>query len=216
MAESQTSISEPELPPISPRDPSRAVVCSALGIGWGQMYNRQLDKAVLLWIWTAIVLGLGAVLGFAGLLGSRLPRGMVRPPLADWVGDHGGLVLGLWLGLLLMIWAGNVRDAYLSALAINEGRIRIRYGLRRQWVHLLGSQLLGLIPIIGFLFPPGIVAEGIDAAHGRRAPDHKTLIREGGQALLEWALTRIAVYTALGAFALWLLWWALRALKLAP
>lgn len=216
MTSEQTATTEFETPSIPRRDPVRAALCSALGMGWGQLYNRQLDKAVLLWIWTGILVGTGLVLAFAGLLGSRLPRGFTRPPLADWVGDHSGVVLSVWFGLLAVLWAINVRDAHQSARAINAGRVRIRYPLRRQLVHLLGSQLLGFIPVVGFLFPPPIVAEAIDAAHGRRAPDHQTLIREGGQALLEWALTRIAVYAAIGAFVLWALWWVLRAFKMAP
>jgi hypothetical protein len=126
------------------------------------------------------------------------------------------VVFLLWLLSAFALWAVSVRDAYLSADRINSGEIVIRYPLRRQMVHVLGSQLLGFIPVVGFLFPPAVVAEAIDAAHHRRGPDGKRLLREGGQALFEWALTRIAVYALIGGFVVWVAWWVLRAARLAP
>lgn len=202
--------------PISHRSPGRAALLSAACLGAGQVYNRQLDKAVLFWIWGGIHLGAGAMLLVLGLLGSWIPRTWPRPPLGDFIADHAGATCLVWAAAGFLLWAVNIRDARLSAEGINRGDIRIRYGLQRQLVHVLGSQLLGFIPVIGLFFPPGIVAEALDAARARRSPDGRRLLREGGQALFEWTVTRIAFWSLAGFAGLWLLWWLLRILRLAP
>jgi len=191
-------------------------VYSAVGLGWGQIYNKQLEKAVMLWIWSAVLAGTGLLLGLLCLLGNLVPRTWVRPPLGDAIADNAGLTFAIWLLAVGALWVMGIRDALVSAERINRKEIVIRYAMRRQLVHVLASQLLGLIPFAGIFFPPAVVAEAIDVAHQRRSPDGKRLLREGGQAVLEWALTRAAVY-AFGAFTvIWVLWWILRCLKLAP
>jgi hypothetical protein len=211
---------EPGAPPegiaVPYRSPRRAAAWSALFIGHGQVYNKQLDKAVLLWLWTAMLFILGGALLLLGLLGRWLPRVVARPPLGDFVADHAGLVWLLWLGALFLLWVFNVRDAWISAERINRGEVTVRYPMRRQLVHVLGAQLLGFIPLIGFLFPPGVVAEAIDAARERRSPDGRRLLRDGGQALAEWAVTKVAFYALWAALALWALWWLLRMIGVAP
>lgn len=201
---------------VPPRSPARAAAYSWFWIGAGQVYNKQLEKAVLLWIWSAIVAGAGAILLLMALLARVLPAGVVRPPLGDWVLAHGGAAAFVWVVTALVVWGIGVRDAYLSAERINRGEIVIRYPMRRQMVHVLASQLLGFVPFVGLFFPPAVVAEAIDAAGERRGPDRSRLLREGGQALLEWAATRIAVYAAWLFLAVWLLWWLLRGLRLVP
>jgi hypothetical protein len=201
---------------VPPRSPRRAACYAALLPGAGQVYNKQLEKAVLLWIWGAILLGAGLLLLLLGALGRWVPGSWTRPPLGDWVADHAGAVFLLWLLAAAALWGFAVRDALLTARSINEGEVRIRYPMRRQMVHVLASQLLGFIPLIGLLFPPGIVAEAIDVVKDRRGPDHRRVLREGGQALVEWALTRLAFYALWLFAALWLLWWLLRAFGLAP
>jgi hypothetical protein len=112
-----------------------------------------------------------------------------------------------------VLWIFNVRDALISAERINRREVVIRYGMKRQLVHLLASQLLGLIPVVGMFFPPAVVAEAIDMTHARRGPDGRRLAREGSQAVLEWVLTRAALY-GFGAFAIgWVCWWIFRAIQ---
>lgn len=206
---------EPSVP-LSHRSPGRAALYSALLLGAGQVYNRQLEKAFLCWIWGAVHLGAGCMLLLLGLLAHWVPRTAVRPPLGDFIADHALAAFLGWAAAGLALWAVGIRDAFFSAERINRGEVVIRYGLQRQVAHVVGSQLLGLIPVIGLFFPPGVVAEAIDAARARRGPDHQRLLREGGQALLEWTVTRLAV-AGLGLFALlWLGWWVLRAMRLAP
>lgn len=211
-----SSYPEAEGIPTPHRSPGRAAALSLLVIGAGQVYNRQLEKAVLLWIWAGIHLGVGVLLLVLGLLGSWVPRTFPRPPLGDMIADHGGGVFLFWLLAGMLLWGFGVRDALVSARRINAGEIVIRYPMQRQMVHILASQLLGNIPLVGLFFPPGVVAEAIDATHQRRGPDHGRLVREGGQALLEWAATRIAVWGLIGFAGVWLIWWLLRIVRLVP
>jgi uncharacterized protein DUF5683 len=192
------------------RSPVRAGLYSTLLPGMGQVYNKQLEKAVLLWIWAAIIGGTGLMLVLLGVLGTAVPRTAVRPPLGDWIADHAAGVFIAWMLAAGTLWALSLRDAWISAERINRREVVIRYPLRRQLVHVLASQLLGFIPLIGLLFPPGVVAEAMDSLRERRGPDRQRLVREGGQALLEWALTRLAFYALWALLGLWILWWVLR------
>jgi hypothetical protein len=194
------------------RDPKRAAVLSALLVGAGQVYNRRLDRAILTWLWAVILIGVGFAMFFLGLLG-HWTRGLPAPaPLGDVIAANGWAAASLWCLTWIGFWAWNIRDAADSARKITEGLIDIRHPLRWQLVHVLGSQLMGLIPIVGFLFPPGVVSEALDAAHQRRTVDHGKLLREGGQALLEWAAVRIALFSGAGLFVLWVIWWVVRAI----
>jgi hypothetical protein len=194
------------------RDPKKAAILSAVLVGAGQVYNRRLDRAILTWLWSVLLLGLGLTMFFLGLLG-QWTRGLPAPaPLGDVIAANGWSFAGLWCLTWLGFWIWNIRDAADSARNINDGLIDIRHPLRWQLVHVMGSQLLGLIPVVGFLFPPGIVSEALDAARERRTPDHGRLLREGGQALLEWTAVRIALGSAATLTVAWLLWWVLRAI----
>jgi hypothetical protein len=201
---------------VAPRSPSRAAAYSVLFLGLGQIYNKQLEKAVLLWIWGAVHLGAGVLLLMLGLLGALLPRHITRPPLGDAVSDNAGAIFLSWLIAGFVLWVTNVRDAHVSAGRINRGEIVIRYPMRRQMVHVLASQLLGSVPLVGIFFPPGVVAEAIDAVHQKRGADTDRLLREGGQGLVEWMVARAALWGLWGFTAVWIIWWVLRALKLAP
>jgi hypothetical protein len=193
------------------RSPQKAAVLSAVLVGAGQVYNRRLDRAILTWLWSALLFGVGFAMFFLGLLG-HWTRGLPAPaPLGDIIAANGWTFAGLWCLAWIGFWVWNIRDAADSARKITEGLVDIRHPLRWQLVHVLGSQLLGLLPFVGFLFPPGMVAEALDAAHQRRAPDHKRLLREGGQALLEWTAVRVALISAAGLTLVWVVWWVLRA-----
>src|ERR1041385_239462 len=70
---------------LPPRSPRAAALLSLLLPGGGQLYNHQLDKAVLIWIWMLILAMSGSVLALLGWLGPRAPLG-------EWVALHGGLL----------------------------------------------------------------------------------------------------------------------------
>ena len=201
---------------VSPRSPLRAAIYSAVLPGVGQIYNKQLDSAVLTWIWGALLWGAGAAALVLGLLGRIVPKELPRPPLGDWVADQAGTVWVVWLLLLFTWWALGIRAAWLTAERVNRGELILRYPMRRQVAHLIASQLVGLIPGVGTIaaifLPPGVVAEAWDAAREKRRPDARRVARESGQALLEWALTRAAIYAAWGFAGFWVCWWLLRAI----
>jgi hypothetical protein len=194
---------------LSPRSRARATLLSTFAPGTGQIYNKQLEKAVLFWIWYVILLALGIALLVLGMLGRWLPS--ARAPLSDTIFAHAGLVAAVWTGALCALWLLNIRDARVSAGRINRGEIAIRHPLRWQLVHVLGSQVLGFIPLIGFLFPPGIIAEAMDAHREQRKIDQRRVLREGGVAVVQWAVARVAFYALWILLAAWVLWWILRA-----
>src|SRR5688572_7377410 len=196
----------------SPRSPFYATVFSALAPGAGQIYNKQLEKAVLLWIWLFILIAIGLTLILLGALARWLPTSITHPPLSDWVRTNSGTLFRFWIGTGFVIWLINLIDAVRSARRINSGEIVIRHPMRWQLVHVLGSQLLGFIPVIGIFFPPGMVAEAIDARREGRQMDQKKALREGGLAVAQWAIARIAFYVLWLLIGAWLLWWIFRAM----
>jgi len=201
---------------LPPRSPRLAAVYSALALGSGQVHNHQLEKAILFWLWGALHLGAGAGLLFLGLLGRWVPPAWARPPLGDWVADHAGAVVLGWLCAGFLLWAASVRDAARSARAINEGRVQVQYSMRRQLAHVLGAQLLGLVPFVGMLFPAGVVAEALDAARERRRLDTGRLAREGSRGLAEWLAVKVACWGLAAFWVAWGVWWILRAFRVAP
>lgn len=199
---------------VPPRSPLRAALYSAVLPGAGQIYNKQLDRAVLLWITWAVLLAIGVSWLVLGALAALLRPPVPDPPVGDWIARSPWLFLLLWLVGWLLFWTAGVRDAWRTAEALNRGEVKVRYGMRRQAVHVLASQIFGLIPLVGFLFPPGVVAEAIDAARARRTPDARRLAREGGQAVLEWLVLRLAIWALIGFAGVWVVWWILRAVGL--
>jgi hypothetical protein len=201
---------EPPLPRVPWRSPVRAALYSAFMLGGGQIYNKQLERAILLWLWGALLGGAGAALLVLGALGRSIQAEGLRPPFGDWIADHAVGVTAAWVLGEVGLWAGGVRDAWTGAGRVNRGEVVVQYSLRRQMVHVLASQLLAFIPVVGLFFPPGVVAEAIDAARQRRVVHGGRMVRHGGQALLEWALVRAAFYGFWALLALWGCWWLAR------
>ncbi len=197
--------------PVS-RSPAVAALWSIFVPGAGQIYNKQLEKAVLLWVWFFILVVLGMTLLLLGALARWLPASIIHPPLSDWVRVNSGALFRFWIGAAFVLWLINLVDAFFSARRINSGRIIIRHSMRWQLVHVLGSQLLGFIPLIGIFFPPGMVAEAIDARRENRQVNEKKVLREGGLAVAQWAIARIAFYALWILLGAWVLWWILRAM----
>jgi hypothetical protein len=194
------------------RSPAVAALLSAFVPGAGQVYNKQLEKAVLLWIWLFILIAIGLALLLLGVLARWLPTSITHPPLSDWVRTNSGGLFRFWIGAGFVLWLINLIDAIRSARRINSGQIVIRHPMRWQLVHVLGSQLLGFIPVIGILFPPGMVAEAIDARREGRQVDQKKALREGGLAVAQWAIARIAFSAWWIFIGAWAVWWIIRAM----
>jgi hypothetical protein len=202
--------------PLTRRSPFLALLLSLIAPGTGQIYNKQLEKAVLIWIWYFILFVTGVALLLLGMAARWLPSKVPPPPLSAWVHDHAGAVFALWGAALGILWLANACDAFVSAPRINSGRVVIPHPMRWQAVHVLGSQLLGMIPFIGLFFPPGIVAEAVDACKEGRSVSQDKVLREGGSIVLQWVLTRIAFYAVWVVVGAWVFWWILRALRWLP
>lgn len=205
--------SDPALPASRPAPlPGKAFALSLLLPGLGHLYCRLLDRAILIWMWGAILLGAGIALLFLGLLDSLIPAGWTRPPLAGPLRANAGAALLIWSAAVVVLWIWSASDARSKARAIGAGDLTVAHSLRRQAVHVLGSQLLGAIPFAGIFFAPAVIAEATDSLVERRRPNREHLVREGGQAIRDWVLLRATLYLLQGLFLLWLLAWIARAI----
>lgn len=205
----------PDPAPAAPRSaplPGKAFALSLLLPGLGHLYCRLLDRAILIWIWGAVLLAAGAALLLLGLLDRLIPAGWARPPLANLLRAKAGAALFVWAATLVAHWVWAAFDARRNARAIRQGELAVVHSLRRQAVHVVGSQLLGVIPFVGLFLAPAVVAEAADSLVERRRPNKEHLVREGGQAIRDWVLLRVTIYLLQGLFLLWLLAWIFRAI----
>ncbi len=194
------------------RSPSRAAAWSLLIPGAGHVYDGLVERAVTVWVILASYLALGGILLGLGILGELVRK--PPPPIGEWIARHPAAWAGGWLLGGLALWIAAAADAYRAAEKVNAGEWSVPHSRRRQLIHIAISQLLGSVPFIGFLFPPGIVAEAIDATRDRRKPSSETLKQESKRALVEWAIIQSLPLVLIGAVALWALWWLLRAIGL--
>ncbi|MFN4258892.1 MAG: hypothetical protein ACK4RK_06310 [Gemmataceae bacterium] len=118
------------------KKPWLAALLSLVVVGSGQLYNRQLLKAVTLFI-SYYVLSTGLLIGY----------------LVYWLTEVGGERFTALLTSMWIAWAGlwlfAVIDAYRTAEALRAGRLLVRYGFFRQGVF----GLYGMIPLAGELAP---------------------------------------------------------------
>jgi hypothetical protein len=165
------------------KKPWRAALLSLVIVGAGQLYNRQLGKALTLCFFTYVG-GVAAAILYIVLW-------LAAP---DW--EHrsklGYALLAVWGALWL--FAGV--DAYRTAAALRDGRLFVRYGLRRQGVHAA----LGFLPFADALLP----AETVSAEEVHR-PVGDLLKEEAKGRLLRWVVVRLLRYTLLAVGAVLLL-----------
>jgi hypothetical protein len=164
------------LEPAMHKKPWLATLLSLLVVGAGQLYNRQLLRAALLFL---IFYGAGLLLLAAylllGLWEAALPT---RADLA-YVGQF------VWLGL----WLFAIVDAYRTAWLLKTGRRVVRYGFLRQGLFAA----VGMVPVAGALAPVETVApDEVGKPVGAVAAD---LARER---LLKWLLVRLLRLGCLG------------------
>lgn len=125
------------------KKPWLAALISLFLVGAGQLYNRQVLKALLL------------------AVGFYLAGGMLLTAYAAarlWTGP-GERVDGLGLAALALgagVWLFAAVDAYRTAAALRDGRLCVRYGFLKQGA-FVGARLL---PLVGLLAPAETVAPG--------------------------------------------------------
>ncbi|HXG10739.1 MAG TPA: hypothetical protein VNK04_13360 [Gemmataceae bacterium] len=175
------ALTRPDRPlePETHKKPWLAALLSLLLVGAGQLYNRQLFKAVFLFL---IFYGVGLVLLVAYFVAGFWEAALqTRAELAH-------VFQFVWVGL----WLFAILDAYRTAWLLKTGKLVVRYGFLRQG--LFGAA--GLIPVAGVLAPSETVApEEVNKSVGAVAAD---LAKER---VLKWLLVRIVRLGLLGAGA---------------
>ncbi|HZT79639.1 MAG TPA: hypothetical protein VFA26_05440 [Gemmataceae bacterium] len=153
------ALTRPDRPltPETHKKPWLAALLSLIIVGSGQLYNRQLARAVFLFV--LFYLGGGLLLLVALLLHGLLALGDRLPGWATTASerllDAAPAFELLWAGL----WLFAVADAWRVARALRAGRLVVRYSFRRQAAFLAAR----LIPFAGTLAPDETVTP--DEAH---------------------------------------------------
>lgn len=165
--------------PIEPevgKKPWLAALLSLCVVGAGQIYNRQLYKAVMLFLAFYVVGGalllLYPLLNWLFKLGARLPELVYTYEI-------------VWGSL----WLFAVVDAYRTAEALRTGQLVVRYGWLRQTAHVAA----GFIPFVGMVVPSETVRPDEVNKSVREAA--KDIARER---VLEWVVVRVLRYTGIG------------------
>lgn len=136
-------LTRPDRPLLPEKDkkPWLAALLSLVVVGAGQLYNRQLAKAVLLFglffVAGGVVLLAYVILNHFYQIGERLPELATAFQL-------------IWGSL----WLFAVVDAYRTAQALRAGRLVVRYGFLRQGLYAAAS----FLPFAGALIPKETVA----------------------------------------------------------
>jgi hypothetical protein len=147
LAGAYEAVFRPDRPPGADRDrrPSVAAALSLLLAGAGQLYNRQLFKAL-------VIMGVVYLIG-----GTLLIAWAVLHAFLPETGDGWGIATGrffLRLGSVVPIIAGGlwlfaVLDAGLTAARLRAGKIVVRYSFRKQAAMAAAS----LVPGAGMFVP---------------------------------------------------------------
>jgi TM2 domain-containing membrane protein YozV len=141
------SLCRPDRPADADRDrkPVLAAVLSLLIAGAGQLYNRQLFKALVVAVAVYLVCGILLVVWL--LLHWLLPE----------TGDGWGMKIGrffLRLGLTVPIvggglWLFSIIEAFRTAAALRAGRIVVRFSFKKQ----LAMTAATFVPAAGLIVP---------------------------------------------------------------
>ncbi len=160
--------------PETGKQPWLAALLSALLPGTGQLYNRQLVRAGILflcWSGTGLLLLVLWLLERSFHLGARVPE-----------------LVYTFRVLWACLWLFGVVDAYRMAVALRAGKLVVRYGFLRQLAH--GAA--GFVPFVGAAVPGETVRpEELDRDLGTAA---REIARDR---LLEWAVVRTLRYVCL-------------------
>lgn len=165
--------------PETDKKPWLAALWSALFAGAGQLYNRQLAKALWLMVLTY---GVGGLLLVGWLLLHWL-SGQTDPE--GWV--HATAQFFIRLGWAIPIvggglWLFAVIDAWRTAAALRRGELVVRYSFMKQTAYLAA----GFIPVAGALTPEATCSP--DEVHkkiGAVVKDHAL------QKIVKWFLKRV-------------------------
>jgi hypothetical protein len=135
--------------PIEPdlgKKPWLAALLSLLIVGAGQLYNRQLAKAA--WYFVAAYVPTSIILLIYLLLWAFVDPES-SPGWLVTLADYFRLIAFLVPFLFCIIWLFAVMDAYRTAVLLRAGKLGVRYGLRRQAVHMA----VGFVPVVGEFVP---------------------------------------------------------------
>jgi hypothetical protein len=162
------------------KKPWLAAVLSLVVVGAGQIYNRQLAKAAMLFLAFYVVGGalllLYLLLNWALKVGQRMPE-MTYTFCIVWGS----------------MWLFAIVDAYRVAEALRTGQLVIRYGWLRQTAHFAAR----FIPFAGMVAPTETVRpEDVNKRVGEAVKD---VVKDYA---VEWLAVRILRYTCLGLGAL--------------
>jgi hypothetical protein len=139
--------------PDTTKKPWLAALCSIVVCGGGQLYNRQLTKSI--WYFLAASVPLALAWGVYLLLSV-----MVDPEAAPaWLltaTDWARLAAYLVPFPVCLLWLFGVMDAYRTAVLLRAGQLEVRYGVKRQALHLAA----GFVPVVGDYVPGATVPGG--------------------------------------------------------
>jgi hypothetical protein len=147
MSQAYEALCRPDRPAGTDRDrkPLTAAALSLLVAGAGQLYNRQLFKALAI---ALVVYLLCGALGLAWLvLSVFLPESST-----GWGSAIGHFFQRLGLAVPIVgggLWLGSVVDAWRTAAALRAGRIVVRFSFRKQFA----MAAAGFVPGAGLIIP---------------------------------------------------------------
>lgn len=130
--------------------PWLAALWSIVLCGGGQLYNRQLAKAVRYFLMGYLPLAVTWGIYFILLV-------LVDPETSSaWLETATSWVKWaayLMTALACLFWVNGVLDAYRTAVRLRAGQLLVRYGLKRQALHLAA----GFVPVVGEYVPDATV-----------------------------------------------------------
>lgn len=150
----------------SQKKPWLAVLWSMLLVGGGQLYNRQLAKALCL---ALLTYGVGGLL-LAGWLLVHWLHGFAEPE--GWGQATGQFFIRLGLAVPFVcggLWLFAIVDAWRVAAALRRGELVVRYSFLKQTAYFAA----GFIPVAGVLSPEETCApDDVHKRLGSAVKDH--------------------------------------------
>ncbi|GIW82139.1 MAG: hypothetical protein KatS3mg105_3946 [Gemmatales bacterium] len=159
------------------KKPWLAALMSFLIVGSGQLYNQQYVRAFLLFVFFYV--GGAVVTAVFFLFHWLLANEAVVWSWAVVVARYGFMLRDSFILIWATIWVTGILHAYLTAKALRDGKLFIRYGLGRQLVFAICQ----LVPVASALVPSETVPDNGDPSLAAAATD---AVREHAVKRLLW------------------------------